>query len=66
MSVSVSNELQLFAQKIQSVLSPNALRDLARDFVWYNEPINIDSKPICILDSNAFHSYRFPSNKNGI
>ncbi|PFX88602.1 hypothetical protein COL41_29035 [Bacillus mycoides] len=31
MSVSVSNELQLFAQEIQSALSPNALRDLARD-----------------------------------
>ncbi|OOR53804.1 hypothetical protein S3E15_02954 [Bacillus mycoides] len=31
MSVSVSDELQLFAQEIQSFLSPNTLRDLARD-----------------------------------
>ncbi|MFD5173380.1 IS4 family transposase, partial [Bacillus mycoides] len=31
MSVSVSEELQLFAQEIQSFLSPNTLRDLARD-----------------------------------
>ncbi|SCA97038.1 Uncharacterized protein BWINRA5_00360 [Bacillus mycoides] len=31
MSVSVSDELQLFAQEIQSALSPNALRNLARD-----------------------------------
>ncbi|QIW22091.1 IS4 family transposase [Bacillus thuringiensis] len=31
MSISVSNELQLFAQEIQSFLSPNILRDLARD-----------------------------------
>ena len=31
MSVSVSDELQPFAQEIQSLLSPNTLRDLARD-----------------------------------
>ena len=31
MAISVSNELQLFAQEIQSYLSPNTLRDLARD-----------------------------------
>jgi hypothetical protein len=31
MSVSVSDEIQLFAQEIQSFLSPNILRDLARD-----------------------------------
>ncbi|OUB69636.1 IS3 family transposase [Bacillus thuringiensis] len=31
MSVSVSDELQLFAQEIQSFVSPNTLRDLARD-----------------------------------
>lgn len=31
MSISVSNELPLFAQEIQSFLSPNTLRDLARD-----------------------------------
>ncbi|OSX89898.1 hypothetical protein BTJ45_04280 [Bacillus mycoides] len=31
MSISVSNELQLFAQEIQNFLSPNFLRDLASD-----------------------------------
>ena len=31
MSVSVSDELQLFVQEIQNFLSPNTLRDLARD-----------------------------------
>ncbi|EOQ04765.1 hypothetical protein KOY_03109, partial [Bacillus cereus VDM021] len=31
MSISVSDELQLFAQEIQSLLSPNTLRDLAKD-----------------------------------
>ncbi|GMR68122.1 hypothetical protein BAC7755_47910 [Bacillus sp. MN7755] len=31
MPISVSDELQLFAQEIQSFLSPNTLRDLARD-----------------------------------
>jgi len=31
MSISVSDELQLFAQEIQSFLSLNILQDLARD-----------------------------------
>lgn len=31
MSISVSNELQLFSQEIPDFLSPNCLRDLARD-----------------------------------
>ncbi|EJR29974.1 hypothetical protein III_05743 [Bacillus mycoides] len=31
MSVSASDELQLFAQEIQNFLSPNTLQDLARD-----------------------------------
>ncbi len=31
MYVSVSDELQLFAQEIQRFFSPNALRNLARD-----------------------------------
>ncbi|AIK39424.1 hypothetical protein [Bacillus pseudomycoides] len=41
MSISVSDELQLFAQEIQSFLFPNILRDLARDvgfvqlLLWY-------------------------------
>ncbi|MED1476415.1 hypothetical protein [Bacillus pseudomycoides] len=41
MSISVYDELQLFAQEIQSFLSSNILRDLARDvgfvqlLLWY-------------------------------
>ncbi|EJR29940.1 hypothetical protein III_05709 [Bacillus mycoides] len=31
MSISVSDELQLFAQEIQSLLSPSILQNLARD-----------------------------------
>ena len=31
MSISVSDELQLFAQEIHRFLSPNILRNLARD-----------------------------------
>lgn len=31
MSISGSDELQLFAQEIQSLLSPNTLQNLARD-----------------------------------
>ncbi|EJQ43176.1 hypothetical protein IEE_03354 [Bacillus cereus BAG5X1-1] len=31
MSISVSDELQLFAKEIRSLLSPNTLQDLARD-----------------------------------
>ncbi len=31
MSISVSDKLQLFAQEIQNYLSPNILRNLARD-----------------------------------
>ncbi|MCI4059059.1 hypothetical protein MMK25_24705 [Bacillus cereus] len=32
MSISVSDELQLFAQEVQSFLSPNILRNFARDY----------------------------------
>ncbi len=31
MSISISDELQLFAQEVHSFLSPNILRNLARD-----------------------------------
>ncbi|WP_273541956.1 hypothetical protein [Bacillus mycoides] len=31
MSISVSDELQLFVQEVQSFFSPNILRDSARD-----------------------------------
>ncbi|WP_257141266.1 hypothetical protein [Bacillus wiedmannii] len=43
MSVSVIDELQLFAQEIQ-VFSPNALLDLARDVSFFNEPVNTKQK----------------------
>ncbi|WP_179884223.1 hypothetical protein [Bacillus toyonensis] len=44
MSVSVYDELQLFAQEIQSFLSPNTLRDLAIEMLALcNEPVSIKS-----------------------
>ncbi|WP_180235709.1 hypothetical protein [Bacillus toyonensis] len=44
MSVSVYDKLQLFAQEIQSFLSPNTLRDLAIEMLALcNEPVGIKS-----------------------
>ncbi|MED3243410.1 IS4 family transposase, partial [Bacillus thuringiensis] len=49
MSVSVSNELQLFAQEIQSALSPNALRDLARDVRFVQRTSKYQAKDFVAL-----------------
>ncbi|MFK4311026.1 hypothetical protein ABH957_005775 [Bacillus sp. RC242] len=49
MSVSVSNELQLFAQEIQSALSPNALRDLARDVGFVQRTSKYQAKDLVAL-----------------
>ncbi|PEC60460.1 hypothetical protein CN556_25495 [Bacillus wiedmannii] len=53
MSVSVYDELQLFAQEIQSFLSPNTLRDLARDVGFVQRTSKYQAKdlqyPITIL-----------------
>ncbi|MEB9857449.1 IS4 family transposase, partial [Bacillus cereus] len=49
MSVSVSNELQLFAQEIQSALSPNALRNLARDVGFVQRTSKYQAKDLVAL-----------------
>ncbi|KXZ04795.1 transposase [Bacillus cereus] len=49
MSVSVSNELQLFALEIQSALSPNALRNLARDVGFVQRTSKYQAKDLVAL-----------------
>ncbi|MBE7128955.1 IS4 family transposase [Bacillus mycoides] len=49
MSVSVSDELQLFAQEIQSALSPNALQDLARDVGFVQRLSKYQAKDLIAL-----------------
>jgi len=48
-SVSVSDELQLFAQEIQSFLSPNTLRDLARDVGFVQRTSKYQAKDLIAL-----------------
>ncbi|QWH49326.1 IS4 family transposase [Bacillus mycoides] len=49
MSISVSDELQLFAQEIQSFLSPNFLRDLARDVGFVQRTSKYQAKDLVAL-----------------
>ncbi|HDR3493862.1 TPA: IS4 family transposase [Bacillus wiedmannii] len=60
MSVSVSDELQLFAQEIQSFLSPNTLRNLARDVGFVQRTSKYQAKDLvalCIwLSQNIAHT----------
>ena len=49
MSISVSDELQLFAQEIQSFLSPNTLRDLARDVGFVQRTSKYQAKDLVAL-----------------
>ncbi|OUB06950.1 IS4 family transposase [Bacillus thuringiensis serovar yunnanensis] len=49
MSISVSEELQLFAQEIQSFLSPNTLRDLARDVGFVQRTSKYQAKYLVAL-----------------
>lgn len=49
MSVSVSDELQLFAQEIQSFLSPNILRNLARDVGFVQRTSKYQAKDLVAL-----------------
>uniref|UniRef100_UPI00119E7AD1 IS4 family transposase n=1 Tax=Bacillus cereus TaxID=1396 RepID=UPI00119E7AD1 len=49
MSVSVSDELQLFAQEIQSFLSPNTLRNLARDVGFVQRTSKYQAKDLVAL-----------------
>ncbi len=47
--MSVSNELQQFAQEIQSALSPNVLRDLARDVGFVQQTSKYQAKDLVAL-----------------
>ncbi|PEZ37234.1 IS4 family transposase [Bacillus thuringiensis] len=49
MSISVSDELQLFAQEIQKFLSPNILRDLARDVDFVQRTSKYQAKDLVAL-----------------
>ncbi|PGE03455.1 IS4 family transposase [Bacillus pseudomycoides] len=49
MSISVSDELQLFAQEIQSFLTPNILRDLARDVGFVQRTSKYQAKDLVAL-----------------
>ncbi|MFK4311157.1 hypothetical protein ABH957_005909 [Bacillus sp. RC242] len=49
MSVSVSDELQLLAQEIRSFLSPNTLRDLARDVGFVQRTSKYQAKDLVAL-----------------
>ncbi|PFD16429.1 hypothetical protein CN263_26925, partial [Bacillus cereus] len=49
MSVSVSDELQLFVQEIQSFLSPNTLRDLTRDVGFVQRTSKYQAKDLVAL-----------------
>ncbi|MBJ8048739.1 IS4 family transposase, partial [Bacillus cereus group sp. N18] len=49
MSVSLSDELQLFAQEIQIFLSPNTLRDLAKDVGFVQRTSKYQAKDLVAL-----------------
>ncbi|QWH04203.1 IS4 family transposase (plasmid) [Bacillus mycoides] len=49
MSISVSDELQLFAQEIQNFLSPNFLRDLARNVGFVQRTSKYQAKDLVAL-----------------
>ncbi|TBX45772.1 IS4 family transposase [Bacillus thuringiensis] len=49
MSISVSDELQLFAQEIQKSLSPNILRDFARDVSFVQRTSKYQAKDLVAL-----------------
>ncbi|EJP82942.1 hypothetical protein IC1_05713 [Bacillus cereus VD022] len=51
MSVSVSDELQLFAQEIQSSLSPNTLRSVARSVGFVKRISKYQAKDLVALCS---------------
>ncbi|MEH7052036.1 IS4 family transposase, partial [Bacillus pseudomycoides] len=49
MSISVSDELQLFGQELQSFLSPHILRDLARDVGFVQRTSKYQAKNLVAL-----------------
>ncbi|TCW43367.1 hypothetical protein EC917_1442 [Bacillus thuringiensis] len=63
MAISVSDELQLFAQEIQNFLSPNFLRDLARDVGFVQRTSKYQAKDLVassILNPLYFINYSNP------
>ena len=57
--MSVSNELQQFAQEIQSALSPNVLRDLARDVGFVQRTSKYQAKDL-FGESKCSHDFFNP------
>lgn len=49
MSISVSDKLQLFAQEVQRFLSPNILRDIARDVGFVQRTSKYQAKDLVAL-----------------
>ncbi len=49
MSISVSDELQLFGQELQSFLSPHILRNLARDVGFVQRTSKYQAKDLVVL-----------------
>ncbi|MCI0768633.1 IS4 family transposase, partial [Bacillus sp. TL12] len=49
MSISVADELQLFAQEIQNFLSPNILRDFAREVGFVQRTSKYQAKDLVAL-----------------
>ncbi len=49
MSISIPDELQLFAQEIQRFLSPNALQNLARDVGFVQRMSKYQAKDLVTL-----------------
>nr|EJQ80271.1 hypothetical protein IGC_02283 [Bacillus cereus HuA4-10] len=49
MSISISDELQLLAQEIQNFLSPNFLRNLARDVGFVQRTSKCQPKDLVAL-----------------
>ena len=57
MSNSVSDDLQLFAQEIKSLLSPNTLQNLARDVGFGVLPHRHQPKIFELSPKRKFHSF---------
>ncbi len=63
MAISISDELQLFVQEIQNFLSPNFLRDLARDVGFVQRTSKYQAKDLVassILNPLCFINYSNP------
>ncbi|EJR35984.1 hypothetical protein IIG_01672 [Bacillus cereus VD048] len=64
MSISISDELQLFAQEIQSFLSPNTLQNLARDVGFVQRTSKYQAQDLvalCVWLSQSIAKTSLPS-----